>query len=109
MRLEGGGLGAAIAAPVKAGSELLGSIWVAEGDVELGAAAEQELARIAERAAVDLISHRISDHLKCRLRGAFVREVLEEPASGRGPTSTSWPRASFTVLASSRRSPATAW
>jgi PucR C-terminal helix-turn-helix domain/GGDEF-like domain len=76
VRLEGG-LAPRIAAPVRAGSELLGSIWVAEGHVELGAAAEAELARIAERAAVHLISHRISDDLKRRMRGAFVREVLE--------------------------------
>jgi hypothetical protein len=98
VRLEGG-LAPRLAAPVRAGSELLGSIWVAEGRVQLGAEAEHELARIAERATVHLISHRASDDIKRRMRGAFVREVLDGrlgPRAERDVVSAVGP---FTVLA----------
>jgi PucR-like helix-turn-helix protein/diguanylate cyclase with GGDEF domain/purine catabolism regulatory family protein len=90
-----------IAAPVRAGSELLGSIWVAEASSPLGAAAEEALCRAAELAAIHLICHRASEDIRRRARGAFVREVLE----GRVPRAgamADWPlRATgpFTVIA----------
>jgi hypothetical protein len=97
-RLEGG-LAPRLAAPVHAGGELLGSIWVAQGDEELGAAAEHQLAQIAERAAVHLLSHRASEDIRRRMRGTFVREILEGrlgPQAGRDTVSARGP---FTVLA----------
>jgi hypothetical protein len=93
-RLEGGGLSPRLAAAVRAGDELLGSIWVAQGRDELGPVAERELARIAERAAVHLLSHRASDDIKRRLRGTFVRELLE----GRAGRETARVRGPFTVI-----------
>lgn len=66
-----------IGVPVRAGTELLGTIWVAEGAKALDAAAEQSLERSADLAALHLISHRASEDIKRRTRGAFVREILE--------------------------------
>ena len=88
-----------IAAPVFAGDELLGSIWVAEAGDPFGADAEEELVRAARLAAIHLIAHRASEDIRRRTRGAFVREVLE----GRVPRSGTdgWPlrtRGGFTAL-----------
>lgn len=98
----GGALALRLAAPVWAAGELLGSIWVAQADVPLGDAAEQELARAAEVAAIHLIAHRASDHVRRRARSAFVSEVLE----GRVPPASAGPpmRADrgFTALAFAR-------
>jgi hypothetical protein len=69
-----------MAAAVRAGSELLGSTWVAEAGAPLGPAAEAALLRSAQLAAIHLICHRASEDVKRRTRGAFVREVL----AGRG-------------------------
>jgi hypothetical protein len=71
------GLAPRMAAPVWAGGELLGSIWVAEAGAPLGPEAESALLRSAQLAAIHLICHRASDDVKRRTRGAFVREVLE--------------------------------
>jgi hypothetical protein len=98
VRLEGG-LAPRLAAPVRAGSELLGSIWVAQGQIELGAEAERELTRIAERAAVHLISHRASDEIKRQMRGAFVREVLDGRLGPRAERDVVNAGGPFTVLA----------
>ena len=87
-----------LVAPVRAGDELLGSVWVAEGRTPLGSAAERELARAAKHATVHLLSHRASEDIRRRTRGAFVREVLEGWAPSRpadGGVSTAGP---FTVL-----------
>jgi PucR-like helix-turn-helix protein/diguanylate cyclase with GGDEF domain len=80
VRFEGfeeEGLAPRMAAAVRAGGELLGSIWVAEARTPLGAEAERALQRAAQLAAIHLICHRASDDVKRRTRGAFVREVLE--------------------------------
>jgi PucR C-terminal helix-turn-helix domain/GGDEF-like domain len=74
---EGEGLAPRMAAAVRAGDELLGSIWVAEAGTPLGPEAESALLRSAQLAAIHLICHRASDDVKRRTRGAFVREVLE--------------------------------
>jgi hypothetical protein len=71
------GLAPRMAAAVWAGSELLGSIWVAEADAPLGPEAEAALLGAAQLAAIHLICHRASEDVKRRTRGAFVREVLE--------------------------------
>jgi PucR C-terminal helix-turn-helix domain/GGDEF-like domain len=79
VRFEGfeeEGLAPRMAAAVRAGGELLGSIWVAEAGTPLGAEAEGALVRAAQLAAIHLICHRASDDVKRRTRGAFVREVL---------------------------------
>ncbi len=74
---EGEALARRLAAPVWAGSELVGSIWVAEAGESLGADAERELARTAQLAAIHLISHHASEDVRRRTRGAFMREALE--------------------------------
>jgi PucR C-terminal helix-turn-helix domain/GGDEF-like domain len=73
---DGGDVAPRLAAPVRAGGELLGAVWVAEAGAPLGDDAEAALARAAQVAAIHLIAHRASDDLKRRARGAFVREVL---------------------------------
>jgi GAF domain-containing protein len=70
--------------PVRAGEELLGSIWVAEAGEPFDLAAERELERFAKVAAVHILSHRASADIRRRTRGAWVREVLE----GRVPSGT---------------------
>jgi hypothetical protein len=70
-------LASRLAAPVRAGGELLGSIWVAEAGTPLGPAAEAELRRAADSAAVHLVVHRASEDVKRRARGMFMREALE--------------------------------
>jgi hypothetical protein len=97
-----------IAAPVRAGSELLGSIWVAQTGVSFGPEAEAALLRFAQVAAIHLICHRASEDVKRRTRGAFVREVLagRVPAASAGaevPFRTDGP---FTVLAFEPAGPA---
>jgi DNA-binding PucR family transcriptional regulator len=102
VRFDAGGdpaLAPRIAAPVRAGSELLGSIWVAEAGAPLGEDAEEALLHAARLAAVHLMAHRASEDIRRRTRGAFVREVLE----GRVPRSggEDWPlrtRGGFTTL-----------
>lgn len=102
VRFDAGGdpkLAPRMAAPVFAGSELLGSIWVAESGEPLEEDAEEELLRAARLAAIHLMAHRASEDIRRRTRGAFVREVLE----GRVPRSggEDWPlrtRGRFTAL-----------
>ena len=87
VRFEGfaaEGLAPRMAAAVRAGTELLGSIWVAEAGAPFGPDAEAALLSSAELAAIHLICHRASEDVKRRTRGAFVREVLE----GRVPTAS---------------------
>jgi len=87
-----------IGAPIRAGDELLGSIWVAEAGTPLEGAAERELARTAKLATVHVLSHRASEDIKRRTRGAFVREVLEGWAPSRAAFSTARTTGPFTVL-----------
>jgi hypothetical protein len=98
VRFEGG-LAPRLAVPVRAGSELLASIWVAEGTTPFGAEAEETLARAAERATVHLISHRASEDIKRRTRGAFVREVLDGRLGERAARDVVRASGPFTVLA----------
>lgn len=100
VRFDGGGahagLATRLAAPVRAGGELLGSIWVAEADSPLDADTEAALARAAQLAAIHLISHRAATDVKRRARGGYVRELLDGrlPAADAGPRSTG----PFTVI-----------
>jgi PucR C-terminal helix-turn-helix domain/GGDEF-like domain len=94
----GEGLAPRLVAPVRAGDELLGTVWVAETDRPLGDAAERELARAAKLATVHLLGHRASEDIKRRTRGAFVREVLEGWAPSRSAVGLLRPSGPFTVL-----------
>jgi len=82
-----------LAIAVRAGTEILGSIWVLEGDRVLGpdaAAALQDAARIA---ALHLLRHQSSEDLARRQRAETLRAALEgrlapellEDSLGRGP------------------------
>jgi hypothetical protein len=66
-----------IAIAVRAGDEILGSIWVAEGERPLGAAAEAALVDAAPVAALHLIRWRASEDLDRARRSALLRSVLE--------------------------------
>ena len=79
--------------PVRAGPELLGVIWVAEGEVPLDGAAERSLERSADLAALHLVCHRASEDIDRRSRGALVREILE----GRAVVDDHNPRLGSTV------------
>jgi hypothetical protein len=57
-------------------------VWAAEGRTPLGEEAADELLRAARLAAIHLIAHRLSDDVKRRTRGVYVKEILE----GRIPT-----------------------
>jgi PucR C-terminal helix-turn-helix domain/GGDEF-like domain len=99
VHLEADGLAPRLAAPVRVGGELLGSIWVAEGEAALGADAEAELLRAAQQATVHLISHRASEDIRRRMRGSFVREVLEGRLGPRAERDLRSAKGPFTVLA----------
>jgi sugar diacid utilization regulator len=71
------GLRPRIATAIRAGTELLGSIWVSEGDEPLGPPAEQALSEAAPLAALHLLRHRASDDLARRERGSLLRGLLE--------------------------------
>ncbi len=66
-----------MAVAVRAGDEILGSIWVAEGHQELGPDAEVALREAARIAALHLVRHRSSDDLERRRRGEELQQVLE--------------------------------
>lgn len=85
VRFEYPGIATRVVAPVRAGGELIGSLWAAEGEEPIGADAEAELLRFADLAALHLIAHRSADDLRRRSRGAIVRELLEggRPAAAR--------------------------
>lgn len=65
---------------VRAGSEVLGSIWVAESKKPLDDEAEAALRAAAPLAALHLIRHRSGEDLERRMRGDLLRSLLE----GRG-------------------------
>ena len=66
-----------LAVGIRAGGELLGSIWVAEATDSLGADATAALQEAARIAALHLIRHRSSGDLERRQRGELVRGVLD--------------------------------
>ena len=70
-----------LAIAVRAGAELLGSIWVVNADGTLGPAAEQALTEAASIAALHLLAARTAADLARRLRGDLLRRVLADPAS----------------------------
>jgi hypothetical protein len=66
---------------VRAGGEILGSIWVSEGRTPFGPDTDHALREAAGIAALHLIRARTTDDVERRLRGDLVRTLLE----GRGP------------------------
>ena len=66
-----------IAVGIRAGGELLGSIWVAEATASLGPDAKAALQEAARIAALHLIRHRSSGDLERRQRGELVRGLLD--------------------------------
>ena len=71
-----------LAVAVRAGQEILGSIWVAEGDTPLGADAEEALRHASQIAALHLVRNRSGEALERRMRGELLRSLLD----GRGPS-----------------------
>lgn len=70
-----------IAIAVRSGGEILGSLWVAEGDRRLGPVAEEALREAAGIAAIHLIRNRATEDLERLRRAEVVRSILE----GKGP------------------------
>jgi DNA-binding PucR family transcriptional regulator len=66
-----------LAVGIRAGGELLGSIWIAEATESLGSDAKAALQEAARMAALHLIRHRSSGDLERRQRGELVRGLLE--------------------------------
>lgn len=70
-----------IAIAVRAGDEILGSIWVAQGEAPFDTSAEEALRRAADIAALHIVSSRARDDVERRIRGDQLRAIFE----GRGP------------------------
>lgn len=70
-----------MAVAVRAGGEILGSIWAADGGIPFHETAKAALAEAAPIAALHLVRHRVGDDLGRRMRGELLRSLLE----GRGP------------------------
>ena len=70
-----------LAVAVRAGGDLLGSIWVVDANSNLDADAEQALAEAADIAALHLLAARTAADLARRQRGDLLRRVLADPAS----------------------------
>jgi hypothetical protein len=67
-----------LAVAVRAGDELLGSIWVIDAEGTLGAEAEQALTEAAGIAALHLLRARTADDLARRQRGDVLRRLLDD-------------------------------
>jgi hypothetical protein len=70
-----------LAVAVRAGGDLLGSIWVVDADGSLGPGAEQALAEAASIAALHVLAARTAADLARRQRGDLLRRVLADPGS----------------------------
>lgn len=66
-----------MALAVRAGDEILGSIWVAQGEEPLGSEAEDALREAARIAALHLIRHRSSEDLDRSMRADVLRTLLD--------------------------------
>lgn len=90
-----------LAVAVRAGGEILGSIWVIEGHRPLDAKAETALAEAGQIAALHLLRHRAGDDLERRSRGDLLRSVLggRTPPEVLGPALSIAPRTFVTIVA----------
>lgn len=66
-----------IAIAVRAGGEILGSIWVLQGHTPFGRDAEGAIREAARIAALHLVRNRTTDDLERRRRSEVLRSVLE--------------------------------
>jgi hypothetical protein len=66
-----------LAIAVRAGGEILGSIWVLQGTTPFGPDAEGAIREAARIAALHLVRNRTSDDLERRRRSEVLRSVLE--------------------------------
>lgn len=66
-----------LAVAVRAGGELLGSLWVVQGDKPFGPDAEGALAEAAQLAALHLLRARSDEDLERRRAGEQLRSVLD--------------------------------
>ncbi|HVE63229.1 MAG TPA: helix-turn-helix domain-containing protein [Mycobacteriales bacterium] len=78
VRVALDGISPRLAVSVRAGGEVLGSIWVQEGERPLGAEAEEALREAASMAALHLLRARSGEDLERRKSGELLRAVLEE-------------------------------
>jgi len=69
-----------VAVAVRAGTELLGSIWVVDADGTLGADADQSLLAAADMAALHMLRGRSAEDLARQQRVELVRALLESRA-----------------------------
>lgn len=74
------GLQTRMAVAVRAGREILGSIWVADGGKPFEPSAPAALREAAAIAALHLVRHRVGEDLERRMRGELLLSLLE----GRG-------------------------
>jgi len=70
-----------LAVPVRAGGELLGSIWVVDTERGTGPGGEEALVEGAAMAALHLLRSRAAEDLARRQRGELLRRVLDDPGS----------------------------
>jgi hypothetical protein len=70
-----------LAIAVRAGADLLGSIWVVDPDGRLGPEADVALAEAADVAALHLLTARTAADLARQQRGDLLRRLLADPAS----------------------------
>lgn len=97
-----------MAVAVRAGQEVLGSIWVVDAEGRLDEAAEQALLGAAPTAALHLLRARSAEELARRQRSDLVRQVLEGAArrSQAAEALGLEPAGPFAVLAFAEASPA---
>ncbi len=98
FRVQLGHAGARIVAPVRAGGELLGSLWLLETDGVTSDTAGAELERFAGLAAVHMIAHRAAEDIRRRARATSMRELFEGRIPS-GHTLALRSRGPFTVAA----------
>ena len=70
-----------LAVAVRAGADLLGSIWVVDAGGGLGPEADRALAEAADVTALHLLAARTAADLARRQRGDLLRRLLADPAS----------------------------
>src|SRR5581483_7234119 len=78
------GLRPRLAAPVRAAGEVLGFLWVIEGDVRFGKAAERALSEAASIAALHLIRHRNRTEIEQHLQREMLLAVLDGGSAADG-------------------------
>jgi len=66
-----------LAIAVRAGGQILGSLWVAEGRTPLGPEAEEAMREAARIAALHLVRHQMADDLDRRRGSELLRAVLD--------------------------------